>query len=69
MTSLKLFNLKRSLRNRDRRKGYHISTREHQHCITFQIDIYLKNCDSYKEAERNAKLAIRAIRNKLGSIV
>lgn len=69
MTSLKLFALKKGLRNRKHRIGYSIVAREHKHCVTYQTAIYLKQCDTYEEAEKIAKQAITVLRHKLGLIV
>lgn len=79
MKSLKEFAKQRELRNRRMktrcnrlgagRKGYSISRIKGDYLVTYQISIYLRNTENLEEAERNAQLAIKAIREKLGNIV
>lgn len=70
--SLKEFALKRARlarKNRKHRKGYSIVKIEGLHIDTYQCCIYLKNTDSHAEAEKQAKAAIKAIRQNCGLIV
>ena len=74
MASLQLFALRRKQaqsrrRNRKHRKAYSITKLQGVAIDTYQCAIYLVNCDTYAEAEKKAKDAIKLIRGKLGRIV
>lgn len=74
MTSLQLFALRRKQaqarrKNRAYRQAYSIAKIEGKDITTYQCAIYLINCDTYAEAEKKAKEAVKLIRNRLGRIV